>query len=358
LVEGKKQDVDINGNSSPGSPAGKVGAPSSHTITMDVNGSNENSLLVTAYLLDDFFNIVTTGAVTEVSLTFPGDPLAPSPSPAARSVSAGPGTFSIKPRVSRPDWIVRIATTTNNQLALPFSTALSSPMAVLPGPAHHVHFDPDTNPVSTGTVGAMSVWAATVTAGTPISARVTAHDYWHNILSTGANTYTGTVQFTAESFAAPQDPILPSGTTNFNTSDRGTKYFPGAFILKRAGTRWLKVEDISDPVNLISERTGFSIQPQITITPAGVSNVTVSIDGAVGTVRSGGGYTADSSDTEVHAGNAASASVAGKARFTGQLVDLYGNVVSSAGLPADTPKTMKSKRIPDNFVEAIRTFST
>ena len=153
---------------------------------------------------------------------------------------------------------------------------------------------------------------ATVQAGTPFSGRVTCYDEFQNICSTGTNVYEGTIGFTAEySGNSKQNPTLP-GTTTYDSADEGTLYFSNEFVLRYAGTRWLKAYDIGTP-SINTEYEPYSSQPTIDVTfgPADKFFVT------------------PNTDSDVSAGSTGDP---GKQPISAQLVDSYENSVSSGGV--------------------------
>ncbi|MFC1680040.1 FG-GAP-like repeat-containing protein [Elusimicrobiota bacterium] len=166
-------------SSTPGSAPGKTGTPTGFTMT-----APETSFTVTVKLIDPAFNTVTAGDMPEVQLDLPLDALATPPAPA--TLSLGSAVFAVTPRVSLSTYTVA-ATTTAVSAVSPSSTT-SLEFLVAPGPAHHLHFES---------------FPSTVTAGAAFSPTLSAHDMFHNLLSTGPNIYVKTVDLSAESFAPP-----------------------------------------------------------------------------------------------------------------------------------------------------------
>ncbi|MEK7383693.1 MAG: hypothetical protein AAB262_10475, partial [Elusimicrobiota bacterium] len=199
-VEGKPANVDEFGNSAPGQPAGKKGAPNTFVLGA--------STAVLVHMVDAYENRVRNEASPQptVSLQTPRDPIDATESLAAKLMIDGKASFSpttgdgIFPLFARPDYLVG-STYTATSVAL--SSGMSALWNVWPGASHHLHFDDVA--ATTGTTGMIGALTPTVTAGDFLNARVTAHDQYHNVLSTGTNLYLSTIVLEAE-LPSPANP--------------------------------------------------------------------------------------------------------------------------------------------------------
>ncbi|MBI4061260.1 MAG: hypothetical protein HY403_07500, partial [Elusimicrobia bacterium] len=341
-VEGKPADVDEFGNAAPGEPAGKKGLPGTFTI----GGSTG----VVVSMVDAYYNRVRiVGLQPTVNLQTPLDLIDATEAIAAKLMIDGQASFSpatgdgVFPLFARPDYVVG-STYTIAPAAI--SSGVSAAWNVWPGSAHHLHFDDVA--ATTGTTGMIAAWTPTVTAGDSLNARVTAHDQYHNVLSTGTNLYVGTIVLEAQSPSPAnpnQNPDFPSscGTQcSFLAGDVGSKLIAAAFKLKQASppTRWVRVKQlgVTTPASDIStERTtgGFSLAPVITVNAGPPIAVKVSLLPGLGTDIPGGGYTPAADDIEARAGNVTNSPTnLGRVKFEGQMVDQFDNAVIQAGATA------------------------
>ncbi len=235
--------------------AGKDGTASAFTLTVPATSLNAD-----VWLVDQFYNPVSDNAgptqdtnpvavMPTVALNFPAD--AAAAIPASQSLFQGNWTFGVTPLTSSTTWSVRVATTAAS--ASTFNAASSALFPVHPGPAHHLHW-----------LGL----PATVAAGSSFSGALSAHDQYHNLLSTGPNAYIANVTFAAEIFGGNQDPeFTPTNNVTFSSStDQGQRTLTSFGKLKRAGSRWLQAFETSSP-GVNSEVAGFSVRPFITVTP-------------------------------------------------------------------------------------------
>ncbi|TPW18345.1 MAG: hypothetical protein FD129_13, partial [bacterium] len=243
---------------------GKSGTPAAFTMTMPQSGFQAK-----VNLIDDYYNIATNRsganqdtnpipAMPTVQISMPQDPQVVSP--ASATLNVGTWSFPVVPLTSLSTYTIVAATVSPSVVSL--SSAGSAAFEVLPGPAHHLHF---TNTPSSAA------------AGSAFSATLLAHDQFHNLLSSGPNTYTKSVQLgvgTGENFAPPQDPILNPSVATFLSSEAGVKDLPSAFILKRAGSRRIKATQTDNPF-IHTDVTPYSAAPPVTIIPGNPGAVTV-----------------------------------------------------------------------------------
>ncbi|MBI5244339.1 MAG: carboxypeptidase regulatory-like domain-containing protein [Elusimicrobia bacterium] len=274
--------------------AGKSGAPVSRLI--------QTAFQATVNLVDDYFNLATerVGAaqdtnppavMPEVQVSLLDDSLASAP--AAQALSLGSRAFTLAPLTALSTYTVSAATTVAS--AATYLSGNSADMRVYPGPAHHLHFG--------GLPGSP-------TAGVTFSYALSAHDQFHNLLSTGPNVYVGAVALSAEAFGPPQGPVFIPPSFSFTTLDAGVKAMTDSVILKKAGSRWLKAEQADNP-SINTEVTGYSTRPSIEVVPAVPVSAAV-LPGPAGqtvTVRAG------------------SLLAPGFQEFSGQVSDAFGNTV-------------------------------
>ncbi|MFC1523049.1 hypothetical protein ACFL6Y_11630, partial [Elusimicrobiota bacterium] len=326
-VEGKPVDVDVDNVTDIGNPAGKIGTPNTLTIP--------NSTNVVVNLVDAYYNRVRIGTMPKVKIyTVKDDEDDAESTVAAATLFEGEASFPVTPRISMEDYTIGVATTVDSNMSI--SSATSADLNVHPGVKHHLHFDTDVVSESSGTAGPIGVWSPSVQAGETFNARLTAHDEWHNVLSTGSNIYEGTVTFEAEPFNTPQDAVV-AGDQTFTVSDEGTIFLASAFRIRKAGaSRYLKATDTEGAsASVNSYLDGFSYLPQINVSAGDPSAVQVTVNENEGTVIPSGssGHSADPDDLEVHAGSQDSVpSSLGRAMITGEMSDQFSNKVSSAGI--------------------------
>ncbi|MBI4668501.1 MAG: hypothetical protein HY747_04845, partial [Elusimicrobia bacterium] len=320
---------------------GKSGSPGTFTIGA--------STQVRVHLVDSYYNRVRLPAYQpQVKVETPNDLLDLAETLPAQTMSDGQAFFNVSPRTAQSGYLVG-STTTATPVNL--SSGISSGWIIYPGNLHHLHFDTDTNPASTGTAGPVGVWTPVTTAGENLTVRLTVHDAYHNVLSTGPNLYRGSATLTAEQFANDlQNPEFPccedingDGQPDivFTVSDKGSRYVSNLARLKKATTasakRWIKAVDWTNEA-AHSELAGYSSRPQITVNAAAPNAVQVVVDETAGgtSIVSPQGHTSmvysDGPDIEIGAGNIASPdSSFGRAKVTGQVIDQFLNEVPQAG---------------------------
>ncbi|MBI4376494.1 MAG: hypothetical protein HY549_08595, partial [Elusimicrobia bacterium] len=279
LVQGKCDvqpgTVCRNLNAGEGSPGKSSSTPSNYVV-------GDPAMTVTVNLVDRFYNKVTefTGGFKDsnpalptptptVQLSLPGDPIAPAPG--SGQLAAGSFDFQITPRTAFSTYTV-VAATVTTASPTSVSSAASAYMWTLPGAAHHLHF--------------YNV-PATANAGIAFSVGLRAHDQYHNQLSSGPNTYTRTVNFSAEVFGGTgiQDPLIVPAAYTFLASDLGQHDFTNIFTLKKAGVcggsalddRWIRAVDsingaihdrVTDPETCVTVNPGAADSVKVTPTNA------------------------------------------------------------------------------------------
>ncbi|MEK6543519.1 MAG: hypothetical protein AABZ44_03690, partial [Elusimicrobiota bacterium] len=331
-VEGKPADVNEYGISTPGAPAGKRGMPSAFIVGQ--------STQVTVHVVDTYYNRVRSGAQPEVKIYTPSDGIDDTETAVGvQTLSSGRRVFAFTPLRASLDYRIVAATTTNSSVNV--ASATSSSIVAYPQATHHIHFDLNAVQASTGTVGPMATWTPTVTAGDIIPARLTMHDIYHNVTSSGPYLYRGTVTVSADSsFSSNQNPEFPCCGTppdiTFTNADAGSKYVSNIVRLKKKGVQYVQATDKSYD-NIHANVTGFSDWPQITVDPGEPVAVTVTVDdSAVGSTvipAASAGHTADTEDTEVGAGNTSSVPGSlGRAKVIGQMSDQFDNAATIPGV--------------------------
>jgi len=270
---------------------GKNGIPIPYTI-------DSGPLNIKVYLVDNFYNITTeqTGALQDtnpiavmpdVKLIFLNDTkITP---PANQTLSNGYTLFSTLPKTSSNTYTV-IASTSSSTVS--YSSGSAS-LVVWPAPVSKLKY---------------TMPSTTVVAGVAFDAYLGAYDQYDNLCSTGPNIYLGTVTFIVTNQSNPnQQPSLISPTTNFFTSDKGFKYLPLWFTLKKAGTDYIGAIDINNPLVYVNPLQ------EIKILPGDLYGFKVN----------------PYDDTLVGAG---SVSNPGRQLLTAQAVDAYDNNISSQGV--------------------------
>ncbi|PIP81426.1 MAG: hypothetical protein COR54_20300, partial [Elusimicrobia bacterium CG22_combo_CG10-13_8_21_14_all_63_91] len=300
LVQGQCDNLVVCKSLTGGQRPGKNGTPAPFTMTVP-----QTAFQASVYLVDSYYNVATErtlgaqdtnpiATMPEVELILAGDPIATPPAPNA--LQLGSWIYSVVPIAALSTYTVVAQTTSAS--AVYFSSSASADFSVYPGPEHHLHFE-----------GVPSSAAA----GSGISVVLTAHDQFHNLLSTGPNIYVSTVNLTAEIYLPPQDPEFSPFEFSYGEGDFGVKILPSAFKLKKAGLRWIKAAQKDDAL-VTTERPGFSTRPLIDIIP-----------GNPGAVNVAPGPT--SQIVNVRAGSILSPGVQ---EITGQLSDAYNNPVVSS----------------------------
>ena len=293
-----------------GSLLGKTGTPSNQVAGV--------SFPIAVQLTDEQFNPVPGGTMPTIKLVS-SDPLEEYVSANPNALVNGNRTYTMKAKTSTTTFSITAST---DATTAPATTGVkigqSSGMRVWPAPAYYFTF---TNLPSTAA------------AGSTFNGTIVVKDQFANIISTGPNLYTGTIHFDAETVSNAgltdpvQDPILPPDYT-FLTGDAGIKNFVGGsegnFILKKAGSRWLKAYDFGDS-NISTERPGFSTRPFINIVPSApfqflyLSPVDLTDNVADGQVV-------------ISAGNLSNL---GKVQLVAQLADQFNNSISSVNYPVN-----------------------
>ncbi|MBI4346137.1 MAG: hypothetical protein HY553_04740, partial [Elusimicrobia bacterium] len=272
---------------------GKTGAPSEQTIP--------NSFLARVNLVDAYYNKVTdlTGVGQDsnppaimpiVQVSVPKDPIAAPIVPS--TLAAGSFDFPVLPRRSSSTYVVTVSTNFDSPAV--YAGSDSAFVRVNPGPAYYLRF---------------SNYPANTVAGIPISVDLSAYDQYDNLLSTGPNTYTNSVIFTADFWDPPQTPDVSPVSYTFSPADGGRKSFNGLFTLKKAGTQKFKGADTSNP-QITTERV--NLPASVVVDPGPPGSVSV-LPSAGTSVNVRAGSTADP----------------GFQAITGQLSDNFGNPVQS-----------------------------
>ncbi|MCX7648220.1 MAG: hypothetical protein N2Z60_06380, partial [Elusimicrobiales bacterium] len=256
-------------------------------------------LNVKVYLVDDFYNIATeqTGSaqdtnpiavMPDVKLSFPNDSkITP---PANQTLSNGYALFSALPKVSSNTY--NIISSTSSSSSVSYSSTSAS-LVVWPAPVAKLKY---------------TMPSTTVVAGVAFDAYLGAYDQYDNLCSTGPNIYLGTVTFIVTNQSNPnQQPSLISATTNFFTSDKGFKYLPLWFTLKKAGTDYIGAVDLYNPLVTVNPLQ------ELYVLPGDLYAFKVN----------------PYEDTLVGAG---SLSNPGRQILTAQAVDAYDNNISSSGV--------------------------
>ncbi|MEK7745682.1 MAG: hypothetical protein AAB576_03380, partial [Elusimicrobiota bacterium] len=285
----------LDGSETPG----KSGKPTNFPI-------GTPPMQLTVNLVDKFFNVATNHSSTtvnwdtdppavmpKVKLSLPQDPLIIPI--AAADLIYGAWTFPLDPLTALSTYTAYASTTPDS--AADAASALSSELVVYPGPAHHLHF---------------STLPSSATAGDPISYSLTAHDKYHNLLSTGPNIYMSTVTLSSEIFPPPQNASFEPNEFAFGLVHEGVRSVSTGIILKKAGIRSVRASQKNSTL-IHTEVPGYSVKPTVEISA-----------GPAGAVAVSPGPT--SQQFKVRAGSNLQR---GYREFNGQVSDIYNNPLSS-----------------------------